>query len=130
MYGSILYNCWTALVAFTVYFFVTLSQSQAPTQILIGSFVIAVIAFFIMFAVRYLLAYVLYTPDQQLFEEVSEQNETDKELLNHDHDLHLNNETPTTSNFSTVEYNDESTEEIAQVVRTMLNQEDTATKNS
>ncbi|MFP3916211.1 hypothetical protein U5N28_00265 [Lysinibacillus telephonicus] len=128
MYGSIFYNCWAALLAFTIYFFITLSQSQAPAQILIGSFVTAAVAFFVTFAVRYLLAYVLYTPDQQLFEEVAEQNETDTETLNHD--PYLDKEMPTTSNYSTVEYNDESPEEIAQVVRTMLSQDDTATNNS
>ncbi len=120
MYGSIFYNCWTALLAFTVYFFVTLSQSQAPSKILIGSFVIAAIAFFVMFAVRYLLAYVLYTPEQQLFDLIGN-NEADGEQSGQEHQL--NNELQLPSN-STVEFNDESPEEIAKVVRTMINQDE------
>lgn len=125
MFGSIFYNCWIALLAFTIYFFVTLSQSQAPSSILIGSFVVAIVIFFVMFAVRYFLAYILYTPEQQLFDNLTKDVDREESEQNQQ----LNNELQTASNTSTLEFKDENSEDIAQVVRTMMSQDDIATNS-
>ena len=71
MFGSIFYNCWGALIAFTIYFFATF-QIVLPFKSLLGSFIVAIIAFFAMFLVRYFIGYITYTPDRDLFEEFEE----------------------------------------------------------
>ncbi|WP_285394653.1 hypothetical protein [Lysinibacillus sp. fls2-241-R2A-57] len=70
-----------------------------------------------MYIVRFLIAYVLFTPegDDEVVEGDLEENETDNRNEE-------NQETPTAN--STVEFQDESSDEIAQVVRTMMNRED------
>lgn len=115
MFGSIFYNCWGALVAFSIYFFVTLSQSYTPTHILIGSSICAVIAFVAMYIVRYCLSYIFYTPEDKMFDEFKKENDKKNEQRA--------SENNNTAN-ATVQYNDESSEEIAKVVRTMMNQEE------
>jgi len=117
MFGSIFYNLWGALIAFSCYFFITLQQPYTPLRIIIGSFIAAIIVFFVMYIVRFLIAYVLFTPnaDQPLADSELEENSS----------THLDegsNDASSTS--STVEFQDENTEDIAQVVRTMLNRED------
>lgn len=115
MYGSILYNCWAALLGFTAYFVLALQQSYAmPLETLIGSFVSALVVFLCTYPARVLLGYVLYTPEEVTLEEAS--------LLE---DQATKEEVPNSSNqTSTVEFEDENAEEIAKVVRTMMNSEE------
>ncbi|MFK5706606.1 hypothetical protein ACI6BU_01345 [Lysinibacillus boronitolerans] len=117
MFGSIFYNLWGALIAFSIYFFSTFQKPFTPLRILISSFIVATIAFFIMFIVRFLIAYILFTPEVD--EEAVEGELEEKEL---DSTEGVNHEVPTAN--STVEFQDENTEEIAQVVRTMMNREE------
>lgn len=117
MFGSIFYNLWGALIAFSLYFFITFQKPYTPLRIIIGSFVAGIIVFFVMYIVRFLIAYVLFTPegDEEVVEGEHEENASD----NHEEE---NQETPTAN--SAIEFQDESSEEIAQVVRTMMNRED------
>lgn len=95
----------------------TLQQPLTPLRIIIGSFVVAIIVFFVMYIVRFIIAYVLFTPnaDQSLADSGLEENSS----------THIGEESEeTSSTSSTVEFQDESTEDIAQVVRTMMNRED------
>ncbi|KOP79030.1 hypothetical protein AMS59_08310 [Lysinibacillus sp. FJAT-14745] len=117
MFGSIFYNLWGALIGFSLYFFITFLKPYTPLRIIIGSFVAGIFVFFVMYIVRFLIAYVLFTPegDEEVVEGGHEENESD----NHEEE---NQETPTAN--SAVEFQDESSEEIAQVVRTMMNRED------
>ncbi|MFJ6207700.1 hypothetical protein [Lysinibacillus sp. NPDC092081] len=117
MFGSIFYNLWGALIAFSIYFFSTFLKPYTPLRIIIGSFVAGIFVFFVMYIVRFLIAYVLFTPegDEEVVEGEHEENESD----NHEEE---NQETPTAN--SAVEFQDESSDEIAQVVRTMMNRED------
>jgi len=117
MFGSVFYNLWGALIAFSIYFFSTFLKPYTPLRIIIGSFVAGIIVFFVMYIVRFLIAYILFTPEDA--EEVVEGEHEENESGNHEED---NQETPTAN--STVEFQDENSEEIAQVVRTMMNRED------
>lgn len=116
MYGSFLYNCWAALVGFTVYFLIVLQQPYVmPISALIGSFVTAFIVFLCTFLVRLFLGYVLYTPEEVALQEtinVEEQPKTNEGL-----------QIPLVEQTSAVEFEDESSEEIAEVVRTMMHSE-------
>ena len=116
MYGSFLYNCWAALLGFTVYFVIVLQQPYVmPISALIGAFVTAFIAFLCTFLVRMFLGYVLYTPEEVEFQEsieVEGQPNTSEEL-----------QIPLVEQTSTVEFEDENSEEIAKVVRTMMHSE-------
>ncbi|MFC9538324.1 hypothetical protein ACFTQ7_00405 [Lysinibacillus sp. NPDC056959] len=116
MFGSIFYNLWGALIAFSIYFFSTFLKPYTPLRIIVGSFVAGIIMFFVMYIVRFLIAYVLFTPegDEELVEGEHEENES--ENIEGE-----NQETPTAN--STVEFQDENSEEIAQAVRTMMNRE-------
>lgn len=117
MFGSIFYNLWGALIAFSIYFFSTFQKPFTPLRILIGSFIVAIIAFFVMFIVRFLIAYILFTPEED--EEAVEVDIEEKEL---DSIEGVKQEVPIAN--STVEFQDENSEEIAQVVRTMMNREE------
>ena len=116
MYGSFLYNCWAALLGFTVYFIIVLQQPYVmPISALIGAFVTAFIVFLCTFLVRMFLGYVLYTPEEVEFQEsieVEGQPNTSEEL-----------QIPLVEQTSTVEFEDENSEEIAKVVRTMMHSE-------
>ncbi|MBG9455199.1 hypothetical protein ABE61_14335 [Lysinibacillus sphaericus] len=116
MFGSIFYNLWGALIAFSIYFFSTFLKPYTPLRIIVGSFVAGIIMFFVMYIVRFLIAYVLFTPegDEELVEGEREENESENPEEE-------NQETPTAN--STVEFQDENSEEIAQAVRTMMNRE-------
>ena len=118
MFGSIFYNLWGALIAFTFYFFVTLQSGYLPIRILIGSFVAALLVFLLMFLVRYLVWFILYTPEN----EDNLTKDQHHELDQHENNLESDPEKELTN--STVEFQDENTEEIAQVVRTMMNREE------
>ncbi|MGM9943644.1 MAG: hypothetical protein ACI33M_01800 [Lysinibacillus sp.] len=116
MYGSFFYNCWAALLGFTVYFFVVLQQPYVmPVSALIGAFVTALIVFLCTFLVRMFLGYVLYTPEEVGFQEpleVEGQPNTSEGL-----------QAPLVEQTLTVEFEDESSEEVAKVVRTMMHSE-------
>ena len=116
MYGSLFYNCWAALIGFAVYFFIVLQQQYVmPVSALIGSFVTAFIVFLSTFLVRMFLGYVLYTPEEVGFQdqlEIEGQPNTNEDL-----------QIPLVEQTSTVEFEDESSEEIAKVVRTMMHSE-------
>ncbi len=117
MFGSIFYNLWGALIAFSIYFFSTFLKPYTPLRIIIGSFVAGILMFFVMYVVRFLIAYVLSTPED--VEEIVKGKHAENEFVNREED----NQETTTAN-STVEFQDESSEEIAHVVRTMMNRED------
>ncbi|MCM0626272.1 hypothetical protein M5J14_17395 [Lysinibacillus sp. OL1_EC] len=117
MFGSIFYNLWGALIAFSIYFFSTFQKPFTPLRILIGSFIVAIIAFFVMFIVRFLIAYILFTPEED--EEAVEGDIEEKELESIEG---VKQEVPIAN--STVEFQDENSEEIAQVVRTMMSREE------
>ncbi|WP_134018923.1 hypothetical protein [Lysinibacillus sp. YR326] len=117
MFGSIFYNLWGALITFSIYFFSTFLKPYTPLRIIIGSFVAGIIAFFVMYIVRFLIAYVLFTPEGDA--EVGEGNLEENESDNREED----SQEAMTAN-STVEFQDENSEEIAQVVRTMMHRED------
>lgn len=118
MYGSFLYNCWAALIGFTIYFIVALQQPLAtPLSILLSSFLAAAILFVVTYGVRYLLGYVLFTPEPVVMEPIEQEIITSEaEGL----------ELPQMDQTSAVEFDDESSEEIAKVVRTMMHQEQPA----
>lgn len=120
MVGSIFYNCWAALVTFTIYFVVTLLQhTYLPSQILLGAFIIALVTFVAMFIIRLFIGYVVYTPKEELFDEI---NKVNNDLIQQTKDT--TNQHTMNDKSSTIEFNDESSEEIAKVVRTMMNSED------
>ena len=54
LYGSILYNFWGALLAFSTYFFLNFMGPGAPLAIIIKSFVAAVIGFIVTYVIRFL----------------------------------------------------------------------------
>jgi len=117
MFGSIFYNLWGALIAFSIYFFSTFQKPLTPLRILIGSFVAAIIVFFVMYIIRFIIAYILYTPeDKEAMGEGELEENTSDELQEGNQEA--------SSASSTVEFQDESSEEIAQVVRTMMSREE------
>lgn len=119
MYGSILFNCWGSLIAFAITFSIMYQVSIFPSKILIVSFAAALTSFVFMFLVRYLIGYILYTPDDGLFEEFVKEAESGKEeeteLLSENHNGSRHQ--------STVDFDYKSPEEIARVVRTMMLEE-------
>lgn len=113
MYGSILINCWGSLIAFTITFIWMYQNSIFPSRILIVSFIVAFAAFLLFFAVRYLIAYITYTPNDELFEKFIEEAKL-KEKDDEEEEIEEGR------NPSKVEFQDDDPEEIAQIVRTML----------
>lgn len=109
MIGSILLNFWAALGTFTIYFLFTFQKPGSPFTILLGAFFAAIAGFVIMFLLRYLIGYILYTPEKSIKE-----NDTIMDHKNtHDHE-----KMTTASNSNEID-----SEEIAQVVRTMMSSE-------
>ena len=116
MYGSIFYNCWAALLGFTVYFLLVLQQPYVmPVSALIGSFVTAFTVFICTFPVRMLLGYVLYTPDEVALQEQLE--------IDNQSNMMEEPQIPLVQQTSTVEFEVENSEEMAKVVRTMMESE-------
>lgn len=103
MYGSIFYNLWMALSAFTLYFLLNFLSNEAPLKIVLYSFMWAGIAFLLTFILRGLIAYILYTPEEDVEEEELQQTDSNEELKD---------EAPHTS------------EEIAEVVKSMMNEDE------
>ena len=124
MYRSILFNCWIALIAFTLYFITTIyltGGAAAPLQTIVLSFLWAVIGFIFAYALRAFLEYILYTPEQI---EISMETEDIHNVSNELEDEATSGSTLSARNSSTIEFQDESSEDIAQVVRTMLHREE------
>ncbi|MER2121557.1 MAG: multidrug transporter [Solibacillus sp.] len=123
MFGSIFYNFWAALLSFAVYFIAAIQNPYAMPLPTIGTaFVVAVIAFSVMFIIRYFLGYVFYTPEAPVLSQTEEElpvvaKETDK------------TQTVPQNDHTTMEVEeDENTEEIAKVVRSMLQSDESLTR--
>ena len=124
MSGSFLYNLWAALCSFSVYFVWALQQPMPlPLPIIASSFLAAIIGFFVLYPIRYILGYVLYTPSNVEHETI----EVDENASAND--AQANQQLIRPDKNSTVEFQDENSEEIAQVVRTMLHGQDQAVSN-
>ncbi|MEK4228757.1 multidrug transporter [Solibacillus sp. FSL H8-0538] len=121
MYGSLLYNLWAALFSFSVYFVWALQQHlPLPVTTIVSSFIAAIIVFIAMYPFRYILGYIFYTPHQVTF------NEAQGEGFSSTDETAKYGQFGRPEKHSTVEFQDESTEEIAQVVRKMLHGQDEA----
>lgn len=122
MFGSIFYNFWAALFSFAVYFIAAIQNPYALPLPTIGkALVIAAIAFGLMFLIRYFLGYVFYTPEAPVLSQTEEElpvvaEKTDK------------TQTVPQGDHTTTEVEDENTEEIAQVVRSMLQSDESLTR--
>lgn len=103
MYGSIFYNLWIALSAFTLYFFVNFLSNEAPLKIVLYSFMWAGIAFLLTFILRAIIAYIVYTPEEA--EVVEEAQEVESIEVTKDETTHTS-------------------EEIAEVVKSMINEDE------
>ena len=124
MYRSIYFNWWIALIAFTLYFITTIYQTDgaaAPLQTIAMSFLWAVIGFVIAYVVRAFFEYILYTPEQL---EMAMETENIQNVSNELEAQATSGTSLSLKKNSTIEFQDESSEEIAHVVRTMLNREE------
>jgi len=121
MYGSIFLNCWGSLITFSITFAIMYQVSIFPSQILLVSFFAALAAFILLFAVRYLIGYILYTPDDGLFEEFIE-GTGENNSVQEDVDEISERDTNPLNQSSKMEFQDESSEEIAKLVRSMLSE--------
>ena len=120
MYGSMLFNFWAALVSFSLYFLWAMQETfPMPLPTLVSSLVAAIIGFVVMYQIRLLFGYVFYTPESIIFSDVLD--ETSKQ-----DGMNTNSQMNLPENSSAVEFEDDNSEEIAQVVRTMLHKEDEA----
>jgi hypothetical protein len=127
MYRSILFNCWIALIAFTLYFVSTIyltGGAAAPSKTIAMSFLWAAIGFVFAYMLRAFFNYILYTPEQI---EVAMENENRQNVLKEYADDATSGSLRNNST-STVEFQDETSEDIAQVVRTMLNRDEVITE--
>lgn len=119
MYGSFLFNCWGALIGFTVYFLLMLQNIfVAPFVIILGSFITAAIAFLAAYPVRMLLHFIFFSPEETVvtteeYLEIEDKNAGIEEL-------------PVLDQSSANEFQDENAEEVAKAVRTMMQTEQTA----
>lgn len=119
MYGSILYNCWGALIGFTIYFLLSLQNIfVTPFIILIGSLVTGAIVFLATYIVRMLLHFIFFSPEETVI--VSE------EFVEKDDQHIMVEELPAIDQASINEFQDENAEEVAKAVRTMMHSEQTA----
>lgn len=114
MFGSLYYNAWIALLAFTVYFLAKFQTNQLPLSIILYGLLWAAIAFILTFILRALIGYVVFTPAE---EESINENRTDGNLSVSIEEKH----NQVTGNQST---KDIETEEVAKVVQTMLQQDE------
>ena len=123
MYRSILFNCWIALIAFACYFILTIYQTggaAAPVKTIALSALWAVIGFIFAYVLRAFFNYILYTPEQI---EISVETEEMKNVSNESGDGATSGSVRNNLT-STIEFQDESSEDIAQVVRTMLSRDE------
>lgn len=121
MFGSVFYNFWAALCSFAVYFIWAIQDPFAlPLPTIVASLVAAIIGFVIMFIIRFFAGYVFYTPENFVYEEL-EVVLTDGGVADKKYQ-----EFVPYNERSTVEFDEGNTEDIAQVVRTMLHGQDEA----
>ncbi len=126
MYGSFLYNCWAALFAFTISFLIMLVNASAvimPLPTMGIALLWAFVGFVGAYGLRGILYYILYTPKMSELVVSSDAEQTSSAI-------HPGNDVLSKPSTSTVEFSDESTEDIAQVVRTMLSKEEPIINNS
>lgn len=124
MYRSIFFNCWIALIVFTLYFIKTIYQTggaAAPISTIAFSFFWAGIAFVFAYVLRAFLDYILYTPEHI---EISMETEGIHNISSEVEDEATSGSTLSMRNNTTIEFQDESSEDIAQVVRTMLHRDE------
>lgn len=120
MYRSIFFNCWIGLLSFTIYFIKTIYSTKglaAPIPTIAYSVLWGTIGFVAAYGLRAMLDYVLYTP------EIPEIDTPDLGDNGNGTEDKVQVDQPFVKT-STVEFQDESSEDIAQVVRTMLNQDE------
>lgn len=110
MFGSLYYNFWLALIGFTVYFLARFQTNQAPLSIILFGFLWAAIAFIVTFILRGILGYIMYTPESE--EDILESN--DEQQSEQQAGATVGEMNSPLENQS---------EEIAQVVQTMLQQD-------
>ena len=111
MYRTIFFNLWAALIAFAIYFGYAIYQSNGfalPLPTLAYSFMWAFIGFVVAYGLRYVLDYIFYTPTQAEISEEDPSEDNQNQVMNS----------------STVEFQDESPDEIAKVVKTMLHKDE------
>lgn len=112
MVGTFLSNCWAAVIAFTIYFLITFQSLNTPTSIIVKSFVVAIIVFFATYLVRFIIAFVMYTPEENQ-DDANVQSESQSQ--NEDEDVE-NLKKEKTSEKITVDQ----AEELAKSVKTMM----------
>ena len=123
MFGSLFYNFWGALFSFAVYFIWAIRDPYAMPWPTIGiAAVAAIIGFIAMFAVRYFVGYIFYTPEDVVHNETEIIN--DGTFVEEDG----NQQFIPQNNRTTVEFEEENTEEIAQVVPSMLHGEEVVSR--
>lgn len=115
MFGSLFYNLWAALFSFAVYFIVAIQDPfVSPWPTLGIAFLAAGIGFVAMYGVRLFIGYVFYTPEAVVY--LEQDTEADSNAI----DDEQNQQFVPYKNRSTAEFEEDNTEEVAQVVRTML----------
>lgn len=112
MFGSIFYNFWFALAGFTIYFFARFQSNQPPLTTILYGVMWAGISFIIAYIFRALIAYILFTPQQEGNEEMNQETNEKEDAAN----VSLPSE-------PTVEFSDEQSEEIAKAIQTMMQKE-------
>lgn len=128
MYGSVFWNCWGSLFAFTVTFAIVYQESISPLKIMLTSFFVAIAVFILMFPVRSLIGFILFTPDDEHLNDAIEKDETDgnKNLSEEMQSGIENPEEMNNHHSSSKGLQDQNAEEIANVVRAMMEEKDDA----
>ncbi|HWK24513.1 MAG TPA: hypothetical protein VNS08_15905 [Ureibacillus sp.] len=122
MFGSIFYNFWAAIIGFSLYFFCTLSDASLPLNSIVKSLLVAVVSFVLMYAIRLLLGYILYTPEEDVEKDI------ENEQLGEQPEFQNSKDSVGEGTTSTIDIKDESVEDIANVVKSMLLQDEPPTK--
>lgn len=121
MFGSIFFNFWAALFSFAAYFIWAIQNPFAMPLPTIGvAAIAAIIGFVVMYAIRFFVGYVFYTPEEVMHTEV--ENADEATLIEDDG----NQQFVPQSTRTTAEFEEANTEEMAQVVRTMLHGEESS----
>jgi len=122
MFGSIFYNFWAAIIGFSLYFFCTLSDASLPLNSIVKSLLVSVVSFVLMYAIRLLLGYILYTPEEDVEKDI------ENEQLGEQPEFQNSKDSVGEGTTSTIDIKDESVEDIANVVKSMLLQDEPPTK--
>ncbi|MBQ0139333.1 MAG: hypothetical protein KBT36_08555 [Kurthia sp.] len=113
MFGSLYYNFWLALAGFTIYFFARFQTNQAPISVILFGLMWATIAFVVAFILRGIIGYILYTPEPEVVEDELLEDGTGRQPEQQIDTVVDESKRPS----------QEQSEEIAQVVQTMLQQD-------